>query len=217
MAELPFADPALRRAYRALMLDRPDTGHLDEATWDRLAGNEIEQAARDEAFDHIVSCDRCSTIWKGVLALAAEAETERLIPREGQARPFWRTPIVTLAIAATLVIAIGGLFLMRSPAPAPDTVRSNGTLAPIEGLMMAYDPNSVPAFVWPPVPAATNYRVEVFSEDGRPIWSADVAAPPTRWPGDVARAKGAYRWRVEAMTGDQSIARSRLTPMELTR
>jgi hypothetical protein len=217
MAELPFVDPALRRAYRALMLDRPGTGHLDEASWDRLAANELDQAARDVAFDHIVACDRCSMIWKGILALTAEAETLGLIPREGQARPFWRSPIVTLAIAATLVIVIGGAYLTRTPPPAPDTVRSSGTLAPIEGLMMAYDPNSVPAFVWPPVAAATSYRVEVFSEDGRPIWTADVAAPPTRWPGDVARAKGAYRWRVEAMNGEQSIARSRLMPMELTR
>jgi hypothetical protein len=217
MAELPFVDPALRQAYRALMLERPGAGHLDDATWDRLAANEIDQAARDQAFDHIVSCDRCSMIWKGVLALTADAEAQGLIPREGQARPFWRSPIVTLAVAATLVVAIGGVFLMRAPAPAPDTVRSSGTLAPIDGLMMAYDPNGVPTLVWPPVAAATSYRVEMFSEDGRPIWSADVPAPPTRWPGDVARAKGAYRWRVEAMTGEQSIARSRLTPMELTR
>ena len=39
MAELPFVDPALRQAYRALMLERPGAGHLDDATWDRLAAN----------------------------------------------------------------------------------------------------------------------------------------------------------------------------------
>lgn len=217
MAELPFADPALRQAYHALMRDRSGTGHLDDATWDRLASHEIDQAARDQAFDHIVSCDRCSLIWRGVLALTAEAEAQGLLPRNGQARPLWRSPIVALAMAATLVIAIGGTFLTRQPAPGPDTVRSSGTLAPIDGLMIANDAAGVPMFVWAPVTGATRYQLEIFSGDGRPLWSGEIAAPPSRWPDAVPRTKGAYRWRVAALGADGALARSRLTPLEITR
>jgi hypothetical protein len=71
--------------------------------------------------------------------------------------------------------------------------------------------------VWTPLSEATRYRVEVFSEDGRPIWTREVTVPIVQWPADVARARGAYRWRVDAMSGADVIARSRLTVLELSR
>jgi hypothetical protein len=217
MSELPFAEPALREAYRALMRDAAGADHLDEAAWDRLAAGEAESPERDALFDHIVSCERCSRIWRGVLTLQQQAAAQGLAaPVRNQARPIWRSPAVALAMAATLLLVVGGVFLSQRPASDNETVRGTA-LASIDGLMMAYDPDGVPAFVWPPVPAATHYRIEVFTEDGRPLWSADAAAPPARWPAETPRAKGTYRWRVEAFGGEGAMARSRLMPVELTR
>ena len=216
MAEFLFTDQGLQAQYRVLMRQNIG-GHLDEATWDRLAGNTVAGDERATLFDHIVTCEHCSTIWRGVLALRTEAETQGLIAPEVLARSSWmRSPIAALAIAATLVIVVGGVYLARLPADDPTTLR--GSAAPaVEGLMMAYNADGAPNFVWTPLSEATRYRVEVFSEDGRPIWTREVTAPIVQWPADVPRAKGAYRWRVDAISGADVIARSRLTVLELSR
>ena len=216
MAEPLFTDNGLQDAYRALMKDGTGEGHLDEATWDRIASGDIAPSARDHAFDHVVECAACSRVWRGILELKNEAESQGLIaPAARSSPPAWRSRYVPLAIAATIAIAVAGVLLTRLPAPQPGTVRGTATVAAIEGLMMAYDPGGVPTLVWPPNPAATHYRVEVFFEDGRPAWSADIATPPARWPDNTPRAKGAYRWRVDALDADTVIARSRLTRMEI--
>lgn len=217
MADPLFTDRALQEAYRMLMRDHAGAGHLTEAAWDRLVSGDAGDAERAELFDHVLACERCSTIWRGVLALQQDAAAQGLVAPAVQPRASWRSPAVALAIAATLILAVGSVFIIRRPAPVADTVRSGDQLATIDGLMMAYDRDYVPTFVWPPVISATQYRVEVFSADGKPVWSRTQAAPPLPWPADVTAAKGAYRWRVEALKGDTVIARSRLTAMELTK
>jgi hypothetical protein len=112
-----FTDRALQDAYRALM--RNGSGHLDEAAWDRLAAREAGQPERDRLFDHIASCDECARIWRGVLALQEGAEADGLLERQAPARAGWmRSPLVGLAIAATLAI-VTGTVLLRTPEPAP--------------------------------------------------------------------------------------------------
>lgn len=191
-------------------------GHLDEAAWERLAANEVSALERDRYFDHVTACDDCTRVWRGILALKAEAEALGLIEPTA-VQPLWRRHLAPLAMAAALVLVVGAVLVVRQPVTQVDTVRSGAQLPVINGLMMAYSPAYVPTFVWPPVMLATQYRVEVFSEDGRPIWSREQAAPPMPWPSDVATAKGAYRWRVEAIRSGTVIARSQLTAMELTR
>ena len=71
--------------------------------------------------------------------------------------------------------------------------------------------------IWTPVPTASTYRLEIFTEDGQPLWTGNVSTPPVRWPNELARTKGAYRWRVEAQNSDGAIARSPLALLELTR
>jgi hypothetical protein len=213
MADRIFTDHALQEAYQALMRRSGGAGHVDEATWEAIAVETIEPDARDLAFDHVLQCESCSQVWRGILALRSEAETQHLIaPAAPAAAPSWRSRYVPLAVAATLVIAVAGVMLSRQPAPPIDTVRSAATVAAIDGLMMAYDPAEVPTFVWPPFTGAASYRIEVFTDDGRPMWSHAVAAPPVRWPAETARAVGIYRWRVEALDSSGApIARSKLT------
>ena len=77
--------------------------------------------------------------------------------------------------------------------------------------------DGVPVFSWVPLPSATRYRIDLFSEDGRPIWTRDVDGPPARWPDDVPRAPASYRWRVEALAAGISVARSRMAAFEIAR
>jgi hypothetical protein len=184
-------------------------GHPDEATWERLAAGELDAAARDAAFDHITACERCSRIWRGLLTLKGDAQAQGLIPADVPARAPWRqSPIVTLAIAATLILAIGGVVINRR---LNDQAKSRGNaMALVEEPATTTGADGVPTLTWKPTSGASQYRVEMFSEDGTPVWSLEAKAPPARWPVDVLRKAGTYRWRVEALNAGAVLARSRL-------
>jgi hypothetical protein len=217
MADPVFADRALQDTYRALIAESAPGGHLDEATWDALAGSHADAARREAAFDHVVACERCSRIWRGVLALREEAETQKLIPRAPvPVTPWWKASLVPLAAAASLLVVIGGLYVSRQ-GTAPEVTRTTGAMAPIETLMTAYGNDGVPAFVWVPVANVDRYRVEVFTDDGRPVWTREVAQPPAAWPGDIPRQSGTFRWRVAALRGGDVVARSAIVAVEITR
>ena len=215
MAGHRFDDVDLQVAYQAWM--RSDRGaHLDDAAWQRLGAGDAVPSERNLSFAHIMTCAECSAVWRSVWFLRQQAESEGLIERRSTTpRALFRSMFIPIAIAATLIAAVGSVMLTRQSRPQPETVRGTSELAVIEGLMMAYDRAGVPTLVWPPAAGAARYRLEVFSADGRSIWSAEVTAPPARWPDTTPRVKGAYRWRVEAIDGDGVIARSRLTAMEI--
>ena len=188
--------------------------HPDEATWERLAVGELDAAARNAAFDHIVECERCSRVWRGVLTLKSEAEAQGLIPLETPARSTWlRSAALPLALAATLVVAVAGVLITRQP--AADQSTRGSAAAVVEHLTTTTGADKVPTFAWTPVSGATRYRIALYSNDGRPVWTREVEAPPARWPDDEARTAGAYRWRVEALDAEAVVARSRLAELEV--
>src|SRR5436190_5543343 len=121
MADPLFTDRALQDAHRALMMKGPAGAHLDEGMWDRLAGDELSASERDHLFDHIVSCEACATIWRGLSALRDEAQSQGLIPADAPAasRSF-RSPLVALAVAAS-VILVSGLVVFRQSQPVSVT------------------------------------------------------------------------------------------------
>lgn len=211
-------DRALQGAYRAWMAKGDSSAHLDDAAWELLVESKPGGPEREALLAHVLACTECSEIWKSLLKLKREAEAEGLIAAEQPSvRSSWRGRIVPLALAATLILAATGLLLTRRPVTNVESVRGTLALSPIEGLMMAYSGEGVPTLVWTPVPEATRYRIEIFSEDGRPLSSKEVAAPPSPWPADLPRTKGTYRWRVEALGADGAVARSRLTLLEISR
>jgi hypothetical protein len=217
MVERLFTDRTLQDAYRALMQAAAATGHIDESTWDRIVANQIEPDARDRVFDHVLECDDCARVWRGVLALQEEAAAAGLVARERPAAPrWWQSGLVPLAAAAALVIAVSGVLMTRQP-PETATVRSSTAIPALDGLMMSHSSEGVPMFIWTPVPGAARYHVELFTDDGRPVWSREVDAPPMRWPGDVPRSTGTFHWRVEAIGPEGVTARSRLTAVEISR
>lgn len=194
-----------------------DMEHLDDATWERLAHGEIAGPARDAWFDHILGCERCSRIWRGVLTLQNEAQAAGLIPRDEPVRVAWlRPPVVAFALAATLVLAIAGVVIHRRMTDDSSTMRG-GVTAVVENLTTTTASDGVPSLAWTTVATATSYKIDLFSEDGRPVWAREVDAPPARWPDNVPRTAGKYRWKVDAMATGAVIARSRLAELEVAR
>jgi hypothetical protein len=89
--------------------------------------------------------------------------------------------------------------------------------AVVSGLSATIGADGVPTLAWTLLPAATSYRVGLFSADGQPVWTREVERPPARWPEDVPRSVGAYTWRVEALAAGVVVARSRLSALEIAR
>lgn len=190
--------------------------HLDEATFERLALDEVGAGERAVLFDHITACPSCSRIWRGLVELRGDAENENLIPRAVPVAPSWRSRGVALALAATLVAVISGVVLSRRTVNEAVTLRS-GEAVSVGDVSATAGGDGRPAFSWAPVAAATRYRVNVFSDDGQVVWTREVAAPPLSWPVEVPRVAGAYRWQVEALADNAVVARSRLVELEVAR
>jgi hypothetical protein len=188
--------------------------HLDEDTWERLAMNQLAAPARAEALRHVMACARCRTIYRGVLALEESAREAGLGPprRAAPATRWLLAGGATLAAVAAVLLVWWRIGTSDAPsgpalrgAPAVITVRAVARIEPGRELS------------WAAVAAAHRYRVEIFAEDGQPVWLGESAAPSIAWPA-AASTPGAYRWRVEALDeGGAVVARSPLTAVELAR
>lgn len=186
--------------------------HPDAATWEALALGEVAGPERDAWFDHITMCEPCTQVWRGVTMLKNDAQLAGLVPPGATAGKSWlRSPLVQLAVAATLVVVIGGVVLMRRADDKPVVFRSSDSIA-VETLTTAVGSDGAQTFSWSPIATATSYRISVFSEDGMPVWSQEVAAPPVGWA-ERPRTPASYKWRVEALAAGAVVARSRLADL----
>jgi hypothetical protein len=134
VADPLFTDRALQESYRARMTQRGNGDHVSDATWERIASGEIDPAGRDAAFDHVVQCEACSRVWRGLLDLKSEAEAQGLVAAPA-ASSWFRSPLAALAVAAS-VILVAGLIVLRpsqtpvAPAPSAPIPATVPTAAP---------------------------------------------------------------------------------------
>jgi hypothetical protein len=208
----------------------PERTHLDESTWERLAVGELAADERARALEHVMGCERCRKIYRGLLALKQGAAgfdpgaAAGTAPRRPRVRrgPLFLAASTAVAAAAALALWIGA----RPPAspPAPP-VRRGATQdgGSVHRAIVVEGPRGAVAappatFSWRPVDGADRYRVTLFGADGAPRWTdawrpADAAL--AAWPADLLPAPGTYFWRVEAAQGDVVIAESPLVELRL--
>lgn len=154
--EQPPADDLLRATWRDLSGAVPAPGaHLSEDDWVRLAADELDDAARERAADHIEACADCAGIFRaighlreGAVAIdpgspafgpSPEAALDRSAVAEGAlpsvapdgpstSRAWW----YGLAAAAAVALAMGTTLWRGSPGAqpaAPDAV--SAPMAPV--------------------------------------------------------------------------------------
>jgi hypothetical protein len=70
--------------------------------------------------------------------------------------------------------------------------------------------SAAPELRWQPI-AAGRYRVTVWTSTGRVVWRRELAGPPASWPEGVAAPPGDYRWKVEALEGEEVVGASSMT------
>jgi hypothetical protein len=184
------------------------TEHVADDTWEQLAMGELDPAARAGALRHAMACPRCRAIYRGVRALGDGARAQGLVPPPRRS-PF-RAWLVGAGVAAAAAAAVAVIWV-RDPDRGARTTRGDGSAAEI--VVDAARTRAGDPLTWSAIAGAAEYRVEVFSGDGRPAWHGRAPAPAIAWP---ALAPGAYRIRIEAVAGDgRSLARSRLVAVEV--
>lgn len=196
MTESPSHGEPIRRAYRELMArENQEMGHPDDATWEAMAVGTLTGPARAELFDHVVTCERCADIWRGLEALRVETDAGSMTSTapSAPAASWLRSYAVPLAIAATLVLAVGVVIVQRTPVsstPGEATTTPGPATAP--GWLAAF-----------PISKAEIY---VTAEEALP--SRGVPAPEGEPPIErLANALEPYR------AGDFAEAARRLEPL----
>jgi len=126
----------------------------------------------------------------------------------------WKLPRVGVAAAGITALAAGVVFFVaqREPAPAesrgPDLVASRGTATPgpaIQSVSKEEQPASDAALQWTPIDRAVRYRVQVSTEDLRPVYDGTVEATRLPLPPavvDLGKQAPLLLWQVEAMLPD---------------
>jgi hypothetical protein len=176
------------------------SAHVDEAVWERLAMRELSTTERAATLEHVMACERCRTIWRGLTELEAGARDAGLYPTPVRRARWWiGAGAAAVAVAAALVL------WWRLPGE-PETLRGGPDRA-VELIEPA------PPLRWQPVDGATRYRVEVFTADGHAVWTRELATTSVPWPAD--QRPGTYRWRVTALGTAGELAHSRLAPLEI--
>jgi hypothetical protein len=183
--------------------------HLDDATWEQLAMNELSSPARAEALRHVMACERCRKIFRGLRELEDTARAQGLLPPELAApnrKSRWiAVGAAVVAVAAVLVL----VFVLRRPDDDRTLRGGDGSAIAVE---IADRVRVGQRVRWAPVAGATAYRVELFADDGTPAWSDRTTANELAWP--ATPKPGVYRLRIEAVDGERVLARSQLIRVE---
>ena len=150
--------------------------------------------------------------------LAARREQQSRPNQPRPARRSARRPAAILAVAASLVLALGLAWQLGTVTPGPDgdVVRSvpvAGELAPAENATLDTAPTQL---TWPAEAGAQSYRVELLDSAARTIWTGDWGSSPSaELPSEIVSSltAGGYLWRVEVRG---AVARSELGPYVFT-
>jgi hypothetical protein len=186
----------------------PDACPATDRIWAASHG-ELDAGATGEVVDHLHACPSCAAEWRAA-APAVEESTAATSSPAGRRSP----PVAWLALAATLIVAVGLVFLLRpgatfeAPAFRADQEPGIRSLIP-EGAALPRD-----RFLlrWEPVEDDALYAVQVDRQDLTPVHDArDLGVSELLVPEEALQdvpAGATLVWRVEAHLVDGTRVRS---------
>ena len=194
----PLADEVLRQAYQTLMADRTHAADLPDISVETIAAlaqGTYQQPDRvlllDQVLAHPVTARELGFFRRLAASTPAPAVARHL-------------PMRWLALAATVVLAVGALSIWRTLAPdRGEPVRGDGA-----GFALA-EPAPGKAFgrgdrfLWRPATGAQSYRVELVDDEGSVVFAATTVDTVAALP-DSARLvpQGRYQVRLVAQLRD---------------
>jgi hypothetical protein len=204
-------------------LARPETAHVTEEAWERLALAEAGPEERQGIVDHVVRCLDCATVYRGLAELETEARGfDPGVPARpvlGQAG--WQAGLRPwgflggVAAAAALVWALARPALAPAPAVVSSPVMRGAEAArprPLSPLGRQAAPPA--AFSWEAVAGARAYQVQLFGASGAPMWtSGEVAGTRVSWPVGMRMKLGTFYWQVLAIPAGGRAADAVASPM----
>jgi hypothetical protein len=208
-------DSEWRERFRASMPAEPaDACPSPETLWSAARGD-LAPEELDSLSGHLRTCAACGE----ALAISAELAHETQPRLDARSPPrFGRVAAVATGITA---LAAGLVIFLAQPEPVPSGSRGNEPTTPrgevggvgIRSLSKEEQPASEARRQWTPVEHAVRYRLQVSTEDLRPVYDRTlegtvVALPPA--VGHLALRGGAtggggaspLLWQVEAMLPD---------------
>jgi hypothetical protein len=189
-------DDRLRELYeRALASDVAGTAGSAHPTPEeilalvRREGPESERLAR---LDHVMSCRSCRESFELIRSIeAAGAKTERTRLRR----------ILPLALAATIVLAIGVAIFQRADVlQGPDVLRGGADAVTLLAPPTDVETTQPLTFAWRPVTGALRYDLDVLDAEGGVIFSTTTTDTVVASPALPLAAGAEYRWLVRATT-----------------
>ena len=209
-------DKQLRELYDR-MLDARRTGGRVQCTSPERILAVVRRTGSDEdrltTLDHVMSCGECAREFELVRAIEDVGMESVAAPRPVPAPPraSWRryTP---LALAASLVLAVGVGLLWRGVPPGSDGItRGTSAVTLLAPPTEARSDGGI-AFVWRPVAGAVRYELEVVDSAGAVAFSTSTPDTTATLPNAIRLAPDAeYRWWVRASdaTGAQRASEMR--------
>jgi len=197
-----FDDAELRLAYAPMrhestLVHGPECPSED-ALLSALRGESPEHE-RLRTLDHALQCAACRrelALLHSVSGLGARAGS---VLRRGLT---WRR-VIPLALAASLLLAVGVAGVSRWQRSGGDVTRAGGSTTPT--LVRPSNGSTVAAgrvrFVWRSVAGALGYTLEVDATDGTVLFTARTADTALTAP-LTGTATGEYRWSVAARMDD---------------
>jgi hypothetical protein len=179
---------------------------------------------------HLAECSTCAAEYRTLHELSgwADAGAAVIAPATSGVRagkPRFVPPYAWLAAAAVLVAATGVVItqstVWREAAsdggPEPSRTRAVTSRGPLVVLRPRGAQTGPPeSFEWQPVPGASGYQVEVFSEDGTPLWTSPLLVTTrAERPATLSLAPGRYYWRVRANAAGSIASESTLVEFDI--
>lgn len=207
-----LSEDELRRLYASR--PAPDGGHVDDATFEALACGELDDPSRAWVADHVSRCVDCALVQRGLLLLAAEASAfDPHAPGSAVAPSVSRRArwlVWGAGLVAVTLTAIGVVWLVPRASERPQSQLrgiQRELMRPMspEGAL----PSAPQLLSWAPMPGATDYEVQLFSEDGTELWrSGPKTDTKVAWPVQSVSAAGVCFWQVTARADGQVLGRS---------
>ncbi len=194
----------LRAAYGALVALRPaGRGRCvaPEALM-RLAEGDATEAERLSWLEHIAGCPDCRR----------DLDLVRAVADTGAARaaPRGRVGMRVFALAASIVVVVGGAALWRSGWLVPDVPRGVAASVRLVAPLGDVTPDAARALRWRAVSGATQYEAELLDTAGAVVFAGRTADTVLALPATTSlRVGSAYQWRITALLADGRRLRSR--------
>ncbi|MBI2839033.1 MAG: hypothetical protein HYX75_11995 [Acidobacteria bacterium] len=186
----------------------PESGLIWEAVAGRLAGARVA-----EIVDHTVTCGSCAEAWRLAMVLVADSGMKRANEpvRKVLGGP-WLTGrwAMLAATAATLLLAISLVHLLRAPIGGPETPVYRGATGPQEITSTIPEETVLPRsrfhLRWSAGPEGTRYDLRVASEElvvlatARGLTTPEYVVPESSFAGLSPASR--IVWQVEAVFAD---------------